>query len=543
MMLRSCKDCAMKSNAVALAVGVVLLAQATTTFAGLPDHERAQLLAALRSDVGGDWQPALSKVERLMKNNPHQAEQWQGLLIQAMLGEECPRSRTIFGVLFESRLVHEVAPQLAAIARDEESTPLEKRRALSLFGRMSHATAFADVLANAVRDQDRWVRLAAIEALKGNGWGQSAMCQCVEINDGVSYQYVGYSVDAEARQTVWSSLHFALYDDSDEVRAKAIEAVAEGKCPPLDIQKYVIVMLRDPSSTVQQKAAVALGMLGVRTAAEDLGQLLWHEDTEVAVHAAIGLQHLRTDALPALPFIRKVLLKRHEDTRLTRAVLSLLFHLGPAAHDALPEVQKLLSLRADDWPNDDPLRAMAALGLNDHQVAAYFAEKLRSPDVEFRYDYATSLSEAVFEHGLLCDPDSPVLQVVFHVARHGTIEERSAVLLDLRAVPAEIPELQSVIAAALTSGNEELRSVVLERAPYPIHSQPVMRGLLAVVDDADVDPWLRYLAASQLKQVRKPPPWLIASLKQSRKTIDSNVRQQLDIALQYYLDDDPNKYY
>jgi HEAT repeat protein len=515
-------------NLVAVAICVATLLMPINVVGDVSNDTLAALQASLRNERETVWKPALEEAERLIQLRVADKHQVHSALLQAMFLEGSERSEVIFEILNRSGLSPVVVPELIEITQDSERSKVERLRALELFGNIVHATEFSNVLAIAIRDEDPDIRCTAIEALEGNGWGQAPLSPLFYEMDVINLHGNGYYHEPVARRSVWRSLHQALNDESLQVRHEAVLATQLCRGAPLEVQQRLLDLLDDPSIQVKGAAAVSLGRHRVRPAADRLAAMLSSDQLQVALYAADGLRLMGPEALPALPAISQAIVKHDQEEAVRDVLYEILKNLGPRASDALPEVLAVAETVEDDINEIELFTAVAALGLHDRCVAEFFAPKIKSDDYDVRVAALAACGVAVEAHAAACRDGSPIADLVMSVAIYGETSEREEALMWLKDLPPETPGLQRTIAEALKCLDTGVRSSALDLSPYGVHSEPVLKGLISLVDDADAVAWLRIKALNRLAYIPNAPRWLLQSLKRPRKVLDKDVRAALN---------------
>jgi HEAT repeat protein len=193
-----------------------------------------------------------------------------------------------FNIPVESTMVDRVAEQIAAL-KDEDWAIREE--AARLLGQLKDPRAVVP-LVSLLRDQDRSVREAAMEALRAIGAPAVDALGSSLTESSLAVQEAASAILATiADERVLTPLLLALKSSDWIVRMHAAQAL--GRVKSADTVEVLIPLLQDKVKAVREEAATALAAVG-DAAIPCLVRALQHEDWLVRLHAVESLGKARS---------------------------------------------------------------------------------------------------------------------------------------------------------------------------------------------------------------------------------------------------------
>ena len=249
--------------------------------------------------------------------------------------------------------------QIAAILRALAETP------------MNQASRIAELL----KDKDRYVRRAAVEALGSLGAKEQALAIVERLKDQWSYvrrAAVEALANLGAKEQL-SAIVERLKDEDSDVRRAAVEALASLGAK---VQAPAIVeRLKDEDSAVRRAAVEPLGSLGTKEEALAMAEWLKDQHSGVRRSAVQALGSLRaTEQAPAIAGRLK-----DEDPYVREAAVQVLASLG--AKEQAPAIVERLK---DQWSYVRRAAVEALANLGAKEQAPAIAEQLKDGDFGVR---------------------------------------------------------------------------------------------------------------------------------------------------------------
>jgi HEAT repeat protein len=361
--------------------------------------------------------------------------------------------------------------------------------------------ALTDRLLAALRDEDRYVRRDAAEALGKLG---------------------------AATLDVVNGLLAALCDDQDEdVRRYAAEALGKlGAASPDVTAGFLTALLHDDVWYVRRDAAAALGQLGAATPDVVSGLLAaLRDDKNASVRrdAAAALGQLGA-ATPDVVSGLLAALRDDKNASVRRDAAEALGQLGAATPDVVSGL--LAALRDDDQDvRRYAVAALGKLGAATPDVVSELLAALRDDDQFVRRDAA----QALVQLGA-ATPD--VVSGLLAALRDDDQDVRRYAAAALGKLGAATPDVVSGLLAALRDDkNEYVRFYAAEALGKLGAATPdVVSGLLAALRD-DKNEWVRRYAAQALGRLGTATPDVVSGLLAVLRDNNENVRRDAAPAL------------
>lgn len=278
--------------------------------------------------------------------------------IERGLGDASPavRSGTLEVLNEEPRLLQTRGAQLAGMMRDDDAGVRAKVAiALGKLDKQKVDEATTSALATGLTDDDRMVREAATDSVKGLGVCNPELLSALGANLKEDLPLMLATLNAlascgEKAAAMIPEIARLTTQEKPEVRVGALNAMAAIEKDHVMLSGRLTDALEDKAWEVRRVAGVALGKLGpdAKQAVPKLFQLL--SSDEDRDFASSTLKEINTAPVEAIPLLIEKL--DSEERRTSFYAVSLLGKIGPPAAEALPKLEAMLAK-----PGGEPGRA------------------------------------------------------------------------------------------------------------------------------------------------------------------------------------------
>jgi HEAT repeat protein len=424
-------------------------------------------------------------------------------------------------------LAAEAAPILAEWLRDPD--PNTRADAAYAFGYLSTAAGsldsalkyalrkHAEALKTALRDDQEWVREAALGALVQ--LANQGVFEQVEIwplvvaaleDPSASVRasaavYLGSAKGSQATERAIGPLVRTLQDRSSWVRQTAIGSLGSLGKGALSAVPELIAALQDLDAMVRMATARALGSIGSNEAVGPLASALEDGSVHVRTEAAAALASIGPASSSAVPALGRALQDRQSQVR--SAAAQALAAIGPSATHALSSVIQAL----DDARPEVRMSVVGAIGaIGSPKALPSLVPLLRDPSIEVRLKAIEVFSTI----GSVADIRElvPLLD-----------DEEEQVRIAVAAALGALGSAEAVesLSAALKDSNAGVRAAAAASLAE-IGSKDAVLALVASLKDGDAG--VRTRAADALGRIRSHEPTAVAGLLEALSDPEPEVR-------------------